>query len=363
MNVVIDNPALFLTYRRFFPTTPKDCVPVTREDEILDYLQSTLNNLPASSGILLSGGIDSAILARFMPAGSMAYTIDYAEAENRSEFREAAQFLAKDVRHQRVLVDRRQFFQAADDLVLRKRMPLVPHEAAVAVACQQARRDGVTHLVGGFGADTGLGGFSNYYRNRRWEDFVTHMLPKFWNPAAVLNESSDVAWVARQYVEEGTVDVQNFLKEVGVEGNAVATAIQALGLTPVFPYADLRYSRRFDVDRLASGDTKYLLKSIFRRLYPNHAPARKFPLHVPYNQWMMGYQPSRQEFKSALKLQPDQGKRNALIYSLERYFIHRENHWQSPGACADFPLRNTAARSVHGLAKAFKRGLEKLGVS
>ena len=362
MNVVLDNPALFLTYRRFFPATPKQHVPVNHEQEILDYIQGALQKLPVSSGVLLSGGLDSAILARFMPAGSMAYTIDYAEAGNRSEFREAAQFLAKGVRHQQVLINRRQFFQAADDLVVRKRMPLVPHEAAVAIATQQARQDGVTHLVGGFGADTGFGGFSNYYRNRRWEDFAAHMLPKYWNPAVVLNESGDVAWVARQYVEAGTVDVQNFLKEVGVEGNAVATTIQALGLTPVFPYADMRYGRRFDVGRIVSGDTKYLLKSLFRRLCPNHTPARKFPLHVPYNQWMMGYQPSRKEFKPTLKLQPDQGKRNALVYSLERYFIHREQGWPSSGVCADFPLRNRAARSVHGLAKAGRRAREKIGV-
>jgi Asparagine synthase len=362
MNVTIDNPALFLTYRRFFPTMSRGYDSIDSENEIVEYIKSRLQDLPVSSGILLSGGIDSAILARFMPAGSVAYTIEYEEAQNRSEFQAAARFLARDVRHQRVFVGRRKFFKAAEELVSRKRMPLVPHEPAVAVACQQALRDGVTHLVGGFGADSGFGGFPNYYRNCRWDDFARNILPKFWDPSAVLKQCGDVAWVARQYVAGGLVDVQSFLKEVGAEGNAVATAVQALGLTPVFPYGDMRYNRRFDVERIVSGDDKYLLKEIFGRLYPNLSPAQKFPLHVPYNQWMMGYQPSRKEFKENLKLQPDQGKRNALVYSLERYFIHQENGWPSPGSSSCFSFSNRVARSTYAVTKAIKRGMAKVSV-
>ena len=355
MNDAIDNPALFLTYRRFFPIPQRELVAVNHEDEILDHLKASLQKLPSSSGILLSGGIDSTLLARFMPAGSTAYTIDYEEAGRKSELQEAAKFVGAGVRHKAVLVSREQYFQAAEELMLRKHMPLVPHEPPVAIACRQALRDGVTHLVGGWGADTRFGSYEDYYRNARWDDFQANILYKYWNPSEVLKESSDVSWVARQYLDDGAVDVQRFLLDVGTEGNAIYTTIQGLGLTPVFPFVQMRYGPGLDVERIINGEGKYLLKSIFRRIYPKHALARKVPLHVPYNKWMMGYQPTRKEFKDTLKLKPDQGKRNALIFSLERYFTHLENGWQSTGSVSSFPIRNRVARWTRSMSRAVRR--------
>ena len=355
MTAAIDNPALFLTYRRFFPIAPRHLITVNDEREIEEHIKTTMQSLPSTSGILLSGGIDSTLLARFMPEGSTAYTIDYEEAGRRSEFQEAAQFIRAGVRHKAVFVSRKQYFQVAEELMLLKRMPLVPHEPPVAMACKQAMKDGVTHMVGGWGADTRFGSFDNYFRDARWDDFQANILYKYWNPSDVLRESSDVSWVARQYIEDGAMDVQRFLIEVGTEGNAIFTTMQGLGLTPVFPFVEMRYGPGLDVERIINGDAKYLLKSIFRRTYPNHAPARKSPLHVPYNKWMMGYQPTRKEFKPTLKLQPDQGKRNALIFSLERYFTHLENGWQSSGSASCFPIRNKVARWMHSVSRARKR--------
>ena len=51
--------------------------PVTTSDDVLDFFEGSLSDVREGTGILLSGGIDSAILASYLPAGAEAYTIRF----------------------------------------------------------------------------------------------------------------------------------------------------------------------------------------------------------------------------------------------------------------------------------------------
>ncbi|PWJ12944.1 asparagine synthase-related protein [Jannaschia seohaensis] len=326
------NESLYLMYRRFFPipAPSQKLTPVSTAQEMHDYIAQRMGALATQGkiGIMLSGGMDSVMLAKFLPEGSIAYTLDYGEGqEQHSEFAEAAKAIPPGVTHKKLSVTREAYAEMARELTLLKREPLVPHDPAFGIGARVAREDGITHMVYGGGADPRFAGFAHFYKDPSYEGVRKAIIKQFVAPWHVLKSPAPVDWVLGHFTVGNRVDVRGFLNIVGTEGQAVSDTLRACGLTPVAPLAEMVWTHEFDI---AGRGGKYPLRDLFKLIYPGKSPNKKAPLPVPYGAWMKGYVPARPEFRTD-RLHWFGGKNLYQIYALELYMDLRDAHgWETP---------------------------------
>ena len=273
-------------------------------------------------GLLLSGGIDSAILAAFLPAGTPAYTVRFdapgAVDESVCAGRYAA---ARGLRHRVVSVTWNDYLEHADGLMLRKRAPLHAVEVALFLAARQARRDGITTLVLGNGADSTFGGLDKLLgRDWTFDEFVNRY--SFLQPERCLCQPADVLSVYEAYRRGNGIDVIQFLKVVHGLGiiQAFDNAIKAAGCGTVEPFEQLRLEGGLDLTRIRNGESKYLLRELFRELYPALELPEKIPFARPMNHWLRDWRgPLRPEFLTDLAWDQFSGDQKWLLWCLNRF--------------------------------------------
>ena len=167
----------FLTYRtvadpercfapgvppRFYPL-PEGRLPVRDSAALLAELERATREAckGGKAALALSGGIDSAILARFMPEGSTAYTFrcvvpGHAGDRRKPHRRPLRRSLRPQTRgHRHLLED----VEALTPVLTRhKGMPVHSIEAQICKAALRAREDGFERLIYGESADAIYGG-------------------------------------------------------------------------------------------------------------------------------------------------------------------------------------------------------------
>jgi hypothetical protein len=276
-----------------------------------------------ATGILLSGGIDSAILAALLPRGTRAYTIKFNAPGFLDESLQAriyAEHLG--LRHSVVEVDWADHARFAPALMRRKQAPLHAIEVALHKAARTALADGLDTLVVGNGADSTFGGMDKLL-SRDWtlEEFARRYT--FVDPAAALREPVDMRPVYAPYLApNGFIDVQRFLKTVHGLGiiQSFECAIHSAGLGLLEPFEQLRYTQPLDLARIRAGESKYLLKALFRRLFNGLEPPEKIPFARPMDSWLADWPgPVRPEFKSGADWRAFTGDQRWLLYILEQF--------------------------------------------
>lgn len=103
--------------------------------------------------------------------------------------------------------------------------------------------------------------------------------------------------------------------ELGTFTNACKTA----GIEFVGPYSLTYMDHPVDYERIRSGDTKYIVRELFKELYPGIEPPAKIPFPRPVNEWFANWEgPTRKEFipHSTDYMQGDQ---KWMVWCLERY--------------------------------------------
>ena len=299
-------------------------IPVETMEEIEAQLRAQVAaRLTPTTGILLSGGIDSAILAAFLPAGTRAYTIKFNADRFLDESIQAREYAARlGLRHSVVEVEWADYAASAPELMRFKRAPLHAIEVSLHKAALAAQADGIDTLVVGNGADSTFGGMDKLL-SRDWtlEEFYRRYT--FVDPFLALSDPIDVRSVYRPYLNpDGFIDVQRFLKIVHGIGiiQSFECAIHSAGLALLEPFEQLRYVRPLDLARIRSGDSKYLLKALFRRLYKGMEPPEKIPFARPMDIWLADWAgPARPEFKAGTDWRAFTGDQRWLLYVLEQF--------------------------------------------
>ncbi len=276
----------------------------------------------ARTGILLSSGIDSAILARLMPPGRRAYTIRFVAAGAVDEATRAAPHAgAAGLSLSVVDVGWQHYLDHADALMRHKGSPLHAIEVPLYVAACQARRDGIERLIVGNGADTTFGGLDKLLsRDWSYADFIRRYT--FVDPALALRQPVPTDEVWSRYRRGDGIDVQAFLKEVHGIGiiQSFDNALGAAGVRAAAPYEALRFDGALDVARIRAGESKYLLRELFASLYPGLSIPDKIAFARPMDDWLAAAgQPARPELRDDIPLGALSGDQRWLIYVLDRF--------------------------------------------
>jgi hypothetical protein len=301
--------------KEWVPPLPDDAFCKQKSVRTTEEIRAALREILAAEmrgkrvGLLLSGGIDSAILAAFLPKGTLAYTIQFTASSAVPEFKSAREYAdAYSLDHRLVRVSWNDYLQNMDFLMRRKRSPLHAVEVALYKASLQASRDGVDALIVGNGADSTFPEFVHRYT--------------FIEPEQALREPRSVEEIYEPYRRESGFDVMQFLKVVHGQGimQAFDNAIHAGGCDIIEPYERLSLSAPLDIPRIRRGESKYLLRSLFHSLYPDLLLQEKVPFARPMEEWLKNWKgPRRPEFLPDLSMERFSGDQKYLLLSLERF--------------------------------------------
>ena len=299
----------------------KDQKGVTDADEIIDIFSNQIKS-DEKTGILLSSGIDSAILASFLPERTNAYTVKFIADGAIDESIGASMFAKKmNLNHKIVDVTWDDYINLMDLLMKRKKSPLHAIEVALYKTATVARQDGVNKFIVGNGADSTFGGMDKLLsKDWTFEEFIKRY--NFVEPSRVLRNYKDIHEIYLPYKKGNGINVPDFLKTVHGLGvvQAFNNAIEAAGCSVVVPYESLFLNAPLDLNRIRNNESKYILRNVFHKRFPGFPIPNKIPFARPMEQWLANWEgPKRQEFLDKIDIKGFSGDQKWIIYCLERF--------------------------------------------
>lgn len=323
---VIDQTKCFsLKYPPRYTKIPENRVQVHNSDELYKTLKNQVEELCKNHkvALALSGGIDSAVLAKFMPKGSTAYTfqciVPGKEVTNEVP---AAQKYAKEcgLNHKVVKIYWEDMEKYAPLLMKQKGAPIHSIEVQIYKAAMQAKADGFDTLLFGESADSLYGGLSMLL-SRDWTmgefiDRFSNVLPHH----ALMNPQWELE-PFKQYTKDGYVDVHGFLSHIFFPESigSYINAGTAAGVECYMPYAMTEMAVDLDLERVRKGENKYLIREVFESLYLGFVVPPKTPMPRPVNEWFENWEgPKRKEFIPHCQ-KAMTGNQKWLLWSLETF--------------------------------------------
>lgn len=311
--------------RRYYPEERR--FSVTSPEELTDALRDILEPLDYSkTALMLSGGIDSALLAKFVPQGTRAYTLKCEAPGAINEIDQATRYAeacALDLKIVSVTWD--DYLNLSPKLVRSMGQPVHSIEPQICKAAQQAKADGYDALIFGETADIIFGGHDSLL-SKDWglDDFIKRH--NFVDPREALKDGYIITEPYERYLDGGKVDVYGFLNDIHLRQSPASyiNACSLAGMRFIAPYAQTRLATPLDIGRIRSGDSKYIIREAFARYYPDYGQPVKVPLPRALNIWLDDYEgPTRDEFilRCTDSMTPDQ---KWYIYILELFMNEME---------------------------------------
>ena len=293
--------------------------------ELHDHLKKEVEKATedGKAALMLSGGMDSAILACWMPKGSQVYTLKciVPGVQVVDETPGARRHAQRNGLKQRIVDIRWEDFEAYTPALMRhKGAPIHSIEVQIYKAALQAKADGFTKLIFGENADIIYGGMNGLLK-KDWTfgEFVDRY--SYVLPYKVLKDPQLILEPFQKYTVDGIVDAHAFLNEY-FRIEALSTyynACETAGIEFVGPFSTSNMAIPIDYARVRSGDTKYLVREVYRQLYGDESLPEKIPLPRPMNEWMAQWEgPQRDEFYPHC-IQSMTGDQKWMVYALEKY--------------------------------------------
>ncbi|MBR2789485.1 MAG: asparagine synthase [Eggerthellaceae bacterium] len=303
-------------------------IPVrTAEDIAKAYREAFEAKSDVKLGILLSGGMDSACLAAFMPPGSHAYTFRFLGGKFGDADMKRAELYAEKyhLNLHYVNIDWSVVERNLPVLMRRKGAPVHSIEPQIMEGGLQAKKDGVEMMVAADGSDLVFGGMdkmlSKEWTFDEWVEFYT-----FLDPARVLKEPVSMAYLYERYRLPGNrIDYLRFIEEVfGFESSG--------SYCNGFICADMKYKPFYDpsgmvvmadpldLARVRRGESKYLIRELFRMCYPEIPVPEKIPMPRPVDAYFADWEgPKRPEFRDDIDMSQLTGNQKWQMWCLEKF--------------------------------------------
>lgn len=299
---------------------------IDSSEDIIKSLSQIISEIDKNkTALLLSGGIDSAIIASFLDEGMPVYSIKF-EAENAIDETITASIYAKEFKlnHKIINISYNNYMSVIDTLIKNKKSPLHPIEPALYIASQKIKDDGYTNILTGCNADGKFGGLDGLL-SKDWElnEFIKRY--SFVNSKNVLKKSDDMSYVYKKYTIDNKIDIQSFLNEIFGYDTYISfsNGINSAGCKLIAPFAFLKLKNKLDIQRIRNGESKYFLREVFKKRYKNLSQIpKKIAFARPMDKWLYNWSgPKREEFIKGIDMSNFSGNQKWLIFCLE-YFLN-----------------------------------------
>ena len=273
-------------------------------------------------GILLSGGMDSAVLASYLP-NCDAYTFRFLGGDYQKEELQRAEYYADyyGLNLHYVDIDWNAVITNLRPVMLSKGGPVHSIEPQICHAAKQAMDDGVDLMIIGDGSDYVFGGMDKLL-SKEWlfDQFYQRYI--YVEPEMVLNEPVSMKYLFERYRNGESIDYLGFLEVVATEESygSYSNAFFAAGLDYFDPYEKLKMADKLDLNRIRNGESKYLIRELFSLRYPDVPIPEKLPMPRPVDTYFADWKgPVRKEFRNDIQVDQYNGNQKWLIWCLEEF--------------------------------------------
>ena len=290
--IIDENKRFADTLIPYIKNIEKDRDKIHNSEELYNSLKRQVEEISKTKkvALALSGGIDSAILAKFLPAGAIAYTFKcVVPGKTVTDETRAARAYADEcgLNHKIIEIYWEDFEKYSPILMNHKGAPIHSIEVQIYKAALQAKADGIEVLIFGESADCLYGGLSNVL-SRDWNfgEFIDRY--SYVLPYKVLKDyRMDLTPFKKYTNQKGMIDVHLFYNDVFFKEsvNSYFNACETAGIECFLPYANTVMNIPLDYELVRSGQNKYLVRNVFLRLYNNFEIPPKTPMPRPMNEW------------------------------------------------------------------------------
>ena len=314
-----------LKYRHPEPPSDKNRIFVHTGNDISKALQSQIEEKKKDYkriGILLSGGMDSAILASFLP-GIDAYTFRFLGGEYQKGELQRAEYYANknNITLHYVDIDWSTVTNNLKAVMLKKGGPVHSIEPQIYQGALNAKKDGIDLMIIGDASDYIFGGMDKLLsKDWTFESFMKRYI--YVDPFEVLKEPMSVQYVFERYREGEGINYVEVLEKLATQESygSYDNAFIAAGMDYFDPYERLKMADPLDLERVRRGESKYLIRDLFRTRYPDYPVPEKIPMPRPVDTYFADWTgPTRLEFKDNLDLSRYDGNQKWLMWCLEEF--------------------------------------------
>ncbi len=274
-------------------------------------------------GILLSGGMDSAIVASYL-RGSDAYTFRFLDGSFQKEELERAEYYAKyyELNLHYVDITWDTVISYLEPVMKAKAAPVHSIEPQILQAALQAKADGMEIMFIGESSDLIFGGMDGLLaKDWTFEEFMDRYI--FTKPEDVLEEPESMQYLFEYYRMDGNkIDFLSFMDHVfSIESSSsYMNAFTVAGLPYYDPYARLKMADKLDLYRVRHGEPKYLIRELMSKKYPEIPVPNKIPMPRPVDTYFKAWKgPTRPEFKKDIDMNKFTGNQKWQMYCLEKF--------------------------------------------
>ena len=273
-------------------------------------------------GILLSGGMDSAILASYLP-GCDAYTFRFMNGQFQSEeLHRAEKFAAYyGLNLHYVDITWESVNECLIPIMKEKGGPVHSIEPQICIGAMQAKADGVDLMIIGDASDYVFGGMDQLLsKDWKFDEFMKRCI--YVEPAEALVNPVSVQYLFERYRLGDNIDFMKFYNISITEESygSYANAFETADLPYYDPYELLKMAEPLDLRRIRSGQSKYLIRELFSMRYPDIPVPEKLPMPRPVDEYFKNWEgPKRPEFRPDLDIKKYTGNQKWLLWCLEQF--------------------------------------------
>ncbi len=296
---------------------------VTTADDIdIEIEKQVAQFSNCKKGILLSGGMDSAIIASYL-SGSEAYTFRFLNGEFQKEELQRAEYYAEyyGLNLHYVDISWDTVESHLDAVMKEKNAPVHSIEPQILQGALQAKDDGVEIMFVGESSDLIFGGMDGLLaKDWTFDEFVGRYT--FTRPEDVLVDPEDMTYLYERYRIGNKIDFLKFMDDIfSVESSSSYFNAFSVAEMPYYdPYAILKMDQPLDLNRVRNGESKYLIRELMQKKYPEIQVPDKVPMPRPVDMYFANWNgPTREEFKKDLNMNSFTGNQKWQIYCLERF--------------------------------------------
>ena len=315
-------------HHRLYKAIPiENRIPVKTAEDIDNEIKRQFEELYKKYnkiGILLSGGMDSAILATYLKKGSNAYTFSNNSTDIYNlEIQRSKEYCKIHELNQHFINISFDDYKEYTPIVMKtKCAPVHSIEPQIYKAALNAKINGDELIIVGESSDLIFGGMDKLLsKDWNFEDFVKRYT--FLNPTKVLTNPVDVTQLFERYrLPDDKIDFLKFMDEVfSIESSSsYLNAFETAKMNYYDPYAKLIMADELDLKRIRNGESKYLVRELFAKKYPNLDIPEKIPMPRPVDSIFKNWTgPTRPEFRKDIPIEELTGNQKWQLWCAESF--------------------------------------------
>ena len=208
-----------------------------------------------------------------------------------------------------------------------KAAPVHSIEPQILQAALQAKADGIDMMFVGESSDLIFGGMDGLLaKDWTFEEFMNRYI--FTKPEDVLIEPESMQYLFERYRKDGDkIDFLKFMDDVfSIESSSSYLNAFAVADMPYYdPYAKLKMADELDLYRVRHGESKYLIRELMHKKYPEISVPNKVPMPRPVDAYFKTWEgPKRPEFRKDIDMSKFTGNQKWQMYCLEKFLEMNE---------------------------------------